>query len=265
VGGFSPTRRVSEGELILRQAADDLDALISHEQIAQTKLRYVRNDPHIPDALKYDFIRKVTDRLKGKKRKSVASPYGVMQGVVHKNIDRYRLLGPLIGAERIRQYGGLTRLIGLGHVWEHYLTAAYKRGFTTREDWLATIRTDHSRFDGKLHLRPDLMISGMNEVGFWFARYRSQGATTARYVNRLQLSSARYPFGALKIELTRVTDEMKFRKPTAFDGMPHLEWAPPLRQDALWGVIPGELPKVREAVAGPIPVSAMSAFGLVFP
>jgi hypothetical protein len=265
VGGFSPTRRVSEGALILRQAGDDLVALISHDQIAQTKLRYVRNDPHIPDALRYDFIRKVTDHLKGKKRKSVGSPYRVMQDVVHENIDRYRFLGPLIGADRIRQSGGLTRLIGLGHVWDHYLTTPYRRGFTTQEDWLVAIRADHSRFNGRLHLRPDLMISGMNEVGFWFARYRSGGATTARYVNRLQLSAARYPFGALKVELTKVTDEMQFRKPTAFDGMPHLEWAPPLRQDALWGIIPGELPKVREAVAGPIPVSAMSTFGLVFP
>ena len=265
VGGFSPTRRVSEGDLILRTAGDDLDALISHDPIAQSKLRYVRNDPHIPDALKYDLIRKVTDRLKAKKGKSMVSPYKAMQDVVSENIDRYRLLGPLIGAERIRQYGGLTRLIGLGHVWEHYLTAAYRRGFTTREDWLVVIRADHSRFDGNVHLRPDLMISGMNEVGFWFPRYRSRGATTARYVNKLQLSPARYPFGALKVELTRVTDDMKFRKPTAFDGMPHLEWAPPLRRDALWGIIPGEPPKVREAVAGPIPLSAISAFGLVFP
>jgi hypothetical protein len=187
-----------------------------------------------------------------------------MQDVISENIASYRFLGPLIGAERIRQYGGVTRLIGLGHVWEHYLTPAYKRGFTTQEDWRMRIRADHSRFDGKLHLQPDLMISGMNEIGFWFARYRSHGATTAQFVNRLQLSPARYPLGALRIELTRVTDEMGFRKPTAFDGMPHLEWAPPLRQDALWGIIPGEVPKIREAVAGPIPVSAMSAFGLVF-
>jgi hypothetical protein len=108
------------------------------------------------------------------------------------------------------------------------------------------------------------MISGMDEVGFWFARYRSEGATTARYVKRLQLSPARYPLGALKIELTRITGDMKFRKPTAFDGMPHLEWAPPLRRDAIWGIVPGGTPKIHEAVAGPIPVSAMSGFGLVF-
>src|SRR5439155_18345877 len=99
-------------------------------------------------------------------------------------------------------------------------TAAYRREFTTREDWLAVIRADASRFDGTKHLRRDLMISGMNDVGFWFARYRSRGATTARYVTKLQLNPARYPFGALKLELRKVTDDMGFRKPTAFDGMP---------------------------------------------
>jgi hypothetical protein len=188
-----------------------------------------------------------------------------MKQVVTENIDRYRLLGDPITPDQIRGMGGLSRLISLTHVWDNYLTQDYQLDFGRRDLWLAAIRADRSRFAPRIHLRSDIEISGMNDVGFWYARYRSAGATTANYVSRLKLAPVRYPMGALKFELRSVPSHVQFRRPTAFDGMPHIEWAPPLRRDAIWGIVPGELPRIREAVAGPVPISAISDFEVILP
>jgi hypothetical protein len=230
------------------------------------KLRFVRKDPFISAGLKGDFGQKVEARLReAKSRRLTVSPYEVMKTVVAENIGDYRLLGDPIMHDQITKMGGLSRLISLTHVWDNYLPEDYQVDFGLRDVWLAAIRKDRSLFVPRVHLRSDIEISGMNDIGFWYARYRSAGATTANYVKRLQLAPARYPHGALKVELRSVPPEVEFRRPTAFDGMPHAEWAPPLRRDAIWGIVPGELPKIREAVAGPIPIAAISDFKVILP
>jgi hypothetical protein len=263
IGGFSPKRRVTSGPV---RDSDSLEALIGEDLIAQTKLRFVRKDPFINGDLKADFMRKVEARLRDAKgRRLKVSPYEVMKQVVTENVAGYMLLGDPISTEQVRKMGGLSRVISLTHVWDNYLPEEYQLDFGRRDVWLAAIRKDHSRFVPRLHLRSDVEISGTNDVGFWYARYRSAGATTAQYVSRLQLAPARYPLGALMFELRSVPSHVQFRRPTAFDGMPHIEWAPPLRRDAIWGIVPGELPKIREAVAGPVPISAISGFQLMLP
>jgi len=261
VGGFSPKRHVTSGQL---RDSESLEALIGEDLIAQTKLRFVLRDPFISADLKADFAQRVEARLReAKSRQFTVSPYAVMKTVVTDNIGKYRLLGDPITPDQIRKMGGLSRLISLTHVWDNYLPDEYRLDFGRRDAWLAALRKDHSLFVPRVHLKSDVEISGMNNVGFWYARYQSAGATTANYVTRLQLAPARYPLGALKFELRSVPAHLQFRRPTAFDGMPHIEWAPPLRRDAVWGIVPGELPKVREAVAGPIPISAISDFEVI--
>jgi phage-related protein len=262
-GGFSPEQYVTSGRL---RSPESLEALIGEDLIAQMKLRFVRKDPFISAALKADFAQRVEARLReAKSRRVTISPYAVMKAVVAGSIDEYRLLGTPITPDQIRKMGGLSRLISLTHVWDNYLPEEYQVDFGLRDVWLAAIRKNHSLFIPRVHLRSDIEISGSNDVGFWYARYRSAGATTANYVKRLQLAPARYPLGALKFELRSVPSHAQFRRPTAFDGMPHAEWAPPLRRDAVWGIVPGELPKIREAVAGPVPISAISSFEVILP
>jgi len=263
VGGFSPKGHVTSGNL---RAAESLEALIGEDLTAQAKLRFVRKDPFIDPDLKADFMRKVEARLRdAKTRKLKVAPYEVMKQVVTENIGSYRLLGDPITAEQVGKAGGLSRVISLNYVWDNYLPDEYRLDFGQRARWLAAIRKNHSLFSPKIHLRSDIEISGANEIGFWYARYRSAGTTTAHYVSRLQLTPARYPTGALKFELRSVPSDVQFRRPTAFDGMPHIEWAPPLRRDAIWGIVPGEIPKIREAVAGPVPISAVSGFEVILP
>jgi hypothetical protein len=263
IGGFSPKRHVTSGPI---RNSDSLEALIGEDLIAQAKLRFVRNDPFINADLKADFLRKVEARLRdAKSRRLRVSPYEVMKHVVTENIGRYRLLGDQITPQQLQALGGLNRVISLDYIWRKCLVSRYKLRFRGLEQWVSLLRKDPSRFDPKLHLRPDVSVSGQNNIGFWYARYRSFGATTAKYVTRLQLSPVRYPFGALNFEMKTVAAKLEFRRPTAFDGMPHVEWAPALRRDAVWGIVPGTPPKIREAVSGPVPLSSITNFRLVLP
>jgi hypothetical protein len=188
-----------------------------------------------------------------------------MTQVVAENIRTYRLLGKPITPQQLERLGGLSRIISLEYIWDNCLVIRYKRRFRDLEQWVTVLRQNQSRFVPRQHLLPSLTVSGQNDVGFWYARYRSFGATTAKYVTRLQLSPERYPFGALRFEMKTVPKELEFRRPTAFDGMPHVEWAPSLRRDAIWGIVPGSVPKIREAVSGPVPLSSITGFGLVLP
>jgi hypothetical protein len=263
VGGFSPRRHVASGPV---SATESLEALIGEDLIAQTKLRFVKRDPFIDTTLKADFMRKLETLLReARTKKKSVSPYEMMKQVVTANIDRYRLLGTPISPDQLKRMGGLSRVISLTHVWDNYLTNEYRLDFGLRESWIAAIRQDRSKFDPKRHLRPDVEISGSNGIGFWYARYRSAGTTTSEYVSRLQLTPARYPLGALKFEMRSVRNNIQFLRPTAFDGMPHIEWAPALRRDAVWGIVPGVEPKIREAVSGPVPISAITHFDVILP
>ena len=262
LGGFSPERRVSEGDLILASEAEDLRSLLNGDALALTKLDQVQADPNISEAFKHQFIRKVTERMKyWAKRKSrpPLAGYEVMSNVVRYNRRRWTLLGPPISATTIREHGGLTRLIDARRVYRSMLRAKYKNDFPTFRSWIKAISKDDSLL--KVHIRAGAKISGRNQVAFWSERYHGNGLMIAKHVEHLRLDKADYPSGAVRIVLPEAqADVTVFHKPTAFDGMPHKGWTAP-DPLSVWGAIRTEnAPDVREAVSEPVSVSSTTDF-----
>jgi hypothetical protein len=262
MGGFSPERRVSEGDLILAKEAEDLRSLLKGDELALTKLDQVQADPHIPEPLKHQFMDKVTARLRywtRQKSKPPLAGYEVMRNVVRHNRLKWTLLGPQISARTISQHGGLTRLMNAERVYRSMVKGKYKSDYPTVRSWIRAVSQDDSLL--KLHLRPSAKLSGKNQVAFWSERYHGNGLTIAKHVEHLRLDAADYPSGAIRFVLPEAQAEVAvFHKPTAFDGMPHKGWTPP-DPLSVWGAIRSEkAPEVREAVSQPVPASSTTDF-----
>jgi hypothetical protein len=260
VGGFSPERRVSEGDLILAKEADDLRALLKGDELAINKLDQVQGDRHIPDQLKHQFMQKVEARVRHWARQTSRPPlagYEVMCNVVRRNRREWTLLGPQISADELSDAKGLIRLMNAERVYKTMLKARYRRLYPSVNAWVKAISADQSLLNEQIS--PAAKLSGKNQVAFWSERYQGMGIKIGRmkkYVELFQLNPADYPLGAVKFVLPPAhADVTKFHKPTAFDGMPHKGWIPP-GPEAIWGVIRStQAPEVKEAVSQPVDVA----------
>ena len=258
IGGFSPQRRVSEGDLILAKEAGDLRSLLKGDEMALNKLEQVQADPHISQPLKHQFIDKVTARMKHWAKQKSRPPlagFEVMCNVVRHNRQKWTLLGPEISARTISEHGGLTRLVNAERVYRSMLKRRYQDEYPTVTAWTKAVSRDDSLLS--LHIRQSAILSGKNQVAFWSERYHGNGLTIDKYVEQLRLDAAHYPLGAVRFVLpTAQADVAIFHKPTAFDGMPHKGWTPP-DPLSVWGAVRNEqAPEVREAVSKPVAVSA---------
>jgi hypothetical protein len=171
IGGFSPERRVTEGDLILAKEADDLRSLLKGDDLALTKLDQVQADPHIPEPLKHQFMSKVMARMKHWAKQKSRPPlagYEVMRNVVRYNRRNWTLLGPQISAGTIREHGGLTRLMNAERVYRSMVRQKYKDVYPTVSVWIKAVSLDDSLF--RLHIRPGATLSGKNQVAFWSER-----------------------------------------------------------------------------------------------
>jgi hypothetical protein len=182
-----------------------------------------------------------------------------MRNVVRYNRRNWTLLGPQISTKSISEHGGLTRLIDARRVYRSMLKPKYTNDFPTFRTWIKAIAKDDSLL--RLHLRAGAKISGRNQVAFWSERYHGNALTIAKHVEHLRLGAADYPSGAVRFVLPEAqADVALFRKPTAFDGMPHEGWTPP-DPFSVWGAIRSEkAPEVREAVSEPVSVSSTTDF-----
>jgi hypothetical protein len=257
-GGFSPERRVSEGDLILAKEADDLRSLLKGDKVALLKLDQVQADPHISEPLKHQFMDKVTARMKYWAKQTSRPPlagYEVMCNVVRHNRRQWTLLGPQISAQAISDQGGLTRLVNAERVYRSMLKRKYQDEYPNVNAWIKAVSRDDSLL--KLHVRQSATLSGKNQVAFWSERYHGNGVTIDKHVKKLRLDAAHYPIGAVRFVLpAEKADVAVFHKPTAFDGMPHTGWTPP-DPVSVWGAVRTEnAPDVREAVSEPVAVSA---------
>jgi hypothetical protein len=262
IGGFSPERRVSEGDLILAKEADDLRSLLKGDQLALSKLDQVQADPHISEPLKHQFMDKVTTRMKHWAKQKSRPPlagYDVMCNVVRHNRLKWTLLGPEISPKTIADHGGLTRLINAERVYRSMLKRRYQDQYPSVTAWIKAVSRDDSLL--RLHMRPSAKLSGKNQVAFWSERYHGNGTTIEKHIERLRLDAAHYPLGAVRFVLPIAqADVAVFHKPTAFDGMPHKGWTPP-DPVSVWGAVRSEsAPEVREAVSQPVAVSATTDF-----
>jgi hypothetical protein len=258
VGGFSPERRVSEGDLILAKGAEDLRSLLKGDKMALLKLDQVQADPHIPEPLKHQFMDKVTARMKHWAKQTSRPPlagYEVMCNVVRHNRQKWTLLGPEISGRAISDHGGLTRLINADRVYRSMLKRKYQDEYPNVTAWIEAVSRDTSLL--KRHISQSAKLSGKNQVAFWSERYHGHGVTIDRHVKQLRLDPAHYPIGAVQFVLPAAqADATVFHKPTAFDGMPHTGWTPP-DPISVWGAVRTEnAPDVREAVSEPVAVSA---------
>jgi hypothetical protein len=262
LGGFSPVRPVTEGELILAAEADDLRTLLKRDAVALAKLDQVEADPHIADSLKHRFIKNVQARMKHWAKQASRPPlagYEVMCNVVRHNRREWTLLGPVISTQEIRDAQGLTRLVDAGRVYRTMLKRKYQNQYPTVNAWVRAISADNSLL--RLHIRPSAKLSGKNQVAFWSERYQANGIKIEKYVKRFQLQASDYPLGAVRFALPPAqADIAKFHKPTAFDGMPHRGWTAP-NPLSIWGAIrAAEAADVREAVSEPVEVAATTDF-----
>ena len=231
-------------------AAANLEAKAKEEGgLADTKLGEVRGDANCSSLLA-SWEEGSLARHSGGSGKVI----NAMQDEVSKSGKKYILQGPEIPEAEIKKQKGLSRVLDLPSILEHYLPGALATKFGGDENYFAAA-VNAGVFDPIPHLTGK--VRGQLAQGWWFARKQAPSLDLNELIEQLAVGddSPQYKLGAVRLDFTagKAFKGLKPRKPTAFDGMPFSQFV--VAPGKVWGTTAGG---ALEAVAPDIDISSAS-------